>query len=100
VQQVQVEVVQAQVVHAGLEGAQRRVVAEVADPQLGGDEHLRAVDAGIAEALADLPLVAVGGRGVDQAVAVLDRGADRASGVLRRAHVDAETQGGDLDAVV
>jgi hypothetical protein len=100
VQQVQVEVVQAQVVHAGLEGAQRRVVAVVADPQLGGDEHLRAVDAGVAEALADFPLVAVGGGRVDQPVAVGDRRLDRAGGLFGGALVDAEPEGGHLDAVV
>ena len=99
-QQVQVDVVDAEPAQAGLEADLRGVVAVVADPQLGGDEDLVAVDAGAADALADLALVVVGGGGVDQPVAVAQRGLDGGGGLLGRALEDAQAEGGHRDAVV
>ena len=100
VQQVQVDVVDAEPAQAGVEADLRGVVAVVADPQLGGDEDLVAVDAGAADALADLALVVVGGGRVDQPVAVAQRGLDGGDGLLGRALEDAEAEGGHRDAVV
>jgi hypothetical protein len=77
VQDEQVEVVDAELGHRFLPGVQGLVVAVVADPDLGLDEHVRTVDAGTADALADLPLVAVRGGGVDVPVAGRQRGLDR-----------------------
>jgi hypothetical protein len=48
--------------------AQRWLVAVVADPQFRRDEHVAPVDAGAADALVDLALVAAGGGGVDESV--------------------------------
>jgi hypothetical protein len=50
--------------------------------------------------LTDLALVAVGGGGVDVAVALLQRGLDGGGRLLGRALEHAEAQGGHLDAVV
>jgi hypothetical protein len=99
VQQEEVDVVEAESPQATLEAAQRWLVAVVADPQLRRHEHLAALDSGAADALADLALVHVGGRGVDQPVAVLDRRLDRADRFGGRALEDAEAEGGHLDAV-
>ena len=67
-----------------LECVQRLVVPVVADPDLCSQEHVRGVEIGGVHRLADLPLVAVGGGGVDVAVAGLERGGDRVPGLLRR----------------
>ena len=77
VQDQQVDAVDAELAGALVERVEGFVVAVVADPHLGLDEHLVAVDAGAADGLADLALVGVGGGGVDVAVA-------RRAGPLRR----------------
>ena len=69
VQDQQVDLVDAELAGALVERVQGRVVAVVADPDLRLDEHLVAVDAGPADGLADLALVAVRGGGVDVPVA-------------------------------
>ena len=99
----QVELLDAELAGALVERVQRVVVAVVADPDLRLDEHLVAVDAGAADALADLALVAVGGGGVDQPVADgerrLDGGTVVSSGGVwktpspRAGHLDAVVQG-------
>ena len=99
-QQIEVDVVDAQPAQAGVEADLRGVVAVVAHPQLGGDEDLVAGDAGAADALADLALVVVGGGRVDQPVAVTQRGLDGGGGLLGRALEDAQAEGGHRDAVV
>ena len=68
VQEVEVERVEPELAHAALEAVQRRVIAVVADPKLGRDEQLPAVDTAAADRLSNLRLVAVGRSGVDQAV--------------------------------
>jgi hypothetical protein len=87
-------VVEPRPAQARVEAGLRGVVAVVADPQLGGDEDLVAVDAGAADALADLALVVVGGGRVDQPVAVPQRGLDGGLGLLGRAPEDAEAEAG------
>ena len=99
-QQIQVDVVDAQPAQARLEADLRGVVAVVADPQLGADEDLVAGNAGAADALADLALVVVGGGGVDQPVAVTQRRLDRGGGLLGRALEHAQAEGGHRDGVV
>jgi hypothetical protein len=69
-------------------------------PDLGLDEDLFARDAGVAQGLADLGLVAVGGGGVDVPVAEFERGLHGGDGLLGRGLEDAESEGGHLDAVV
>jgi hypothetical protein len=68
VQDEQVDLVDTELAGALVEGVQRGVVAVVADPDLGLDEHVGPAHARAADALADLALVGVGRRGVDEAV--------------------------------
>jgi hypothetical protein len=63
VDQVQVEVVQAELAQRGVEGALGVILAGVLDPQLGGDEQVLARDAAPLDRAADRFLVAVGGGG-------------------------------------
>jgi hypothetical protein len=60
-QDQQVELVDAKLAGALVEGVQRGVVAVVADPDLRLDEDVIAGDARAADALADFALVAVRG---------------------------------------
>jgi hypothetical protein len=90
VQQEEIDVVDAEPQQAAVEAGECLIVAVVADPELGDDEDLVAVDRGASDPLADLALVAVGGGRVDERVAVRDRGLDRARRLLRRALEDAE----------
>jgi hypothetical protein len=62
VQQVEVDDVEAELASAGVERAQGGVVSPVAEPQLGGDEHVVAGDVGRLDAVSDLLLVLVVGR--------------------------------------
>ena len=80
VDQVEVDVVEAEPAAALLEGLQGRVVALLRVPELGGDEDLLARDPGGGDRGADAGLVAVGGGGVDVAVAGRQRLLDRAPG--------------------
>ena len=99
-QEQQVEPVDAELPGALVEGAQRRVLAVVGDPDLRLDEHLGADESAAPDTLADLALVGVGRRGVDETVPGGDRGLDGADRLLRGALEDAESQGRDLDPVV
>jgi len=100
VQQDEIDVVDAEAAQTSVEADERLVVAVVADPELGDDEDLAAVDPGAPDRLADLALVAVGGGGVDERIAVRDRSLDRARRLLGRALEDAKSEGGHLDTVV
>src|SRR3954466_5916309 len=95
----QVDLLDAELARTLLEAVQRLVVAVVGDPDLRLDEDVGAVEARGADRLADLALVAVGGGGVDVAVAGGQRGLD-GGGLLRRALKDAEAERGNGDAVV
>ena len=79
VDQVEVDVIQAEPLQAGLAGVLRRLEALVVGGQLGGDEQLVARDARRGDRAADRGLVAVGRRGVDQPVARLQRRGHRAA---------------------
>ena len=100
VDQVEVDVVEAEPAEARLEGRQRRLVALLGVPQLGGDEEVLAGESRGGDRRADALLVAVGGGGVDMAVAGVERLLDHLLGVLGRHLEDAEAELGDLDAVV
>ena len=100
VQDEQVELVDAELAGALVERVQGLVVAVVADPDLGLDEDVGAVDPGRAEALADLALVAVRGGRVDVPVASRQRGFDGLRGHLGGGLEHAETEGRHHDAVV
>jgi hypothetical protein len=52
VDEVQVDVVEAELAERGVEGAQGRVVPLLGVPQLGGDEQLLAGDPGAGDGLA------------------------------------------------
>jgi hypothetical protein len=61
VEDEQVDLVDAELAGALVEPVQGLVVAVVADPDLGFQEDLGAVDAGLGDGFADLSFVAVGG---------------------------------------
>ncbi len=91
--QVEVDVLEAEPLHARIEGAERRVVAVIVVPQLRRDEHLAARKAARAEALADVDLVAVDARRVDVAVPAGEGGADGLPGrgaARRLPHAEAD----------
>ncbi len=107
VDQVQVDVVQAELAERGVEGAQRRVVPLLGVPQLGGDEQLLARQARGGQRPAGALLVGVDRGGVDAAVSGLQRGGDGrgrlgvrhlpdAEAELRHPHAVVEGDGGDL----
>ena len=93
VQDQQVDLLDAELPGALLEGVQRLVVSVVADPDLGLQEHLRRSSLGAVDRLADLALVAVGRRGVDVPVPGAERGADGISGLVWGRLEDAEARG-------
>jgi hypothetical protein len=104
VQDEQVDLVDAELARALVEGVQRLVVPVVGDPDLGLDEHLRAVETRAAQEatyrLTDLPLVAVRRSRVDVPIAHVQRRLDRRHGLVRRCLEDAEPQGRHVHAVV
>ena len=69
VDEVEVDVIEAEPLQAGVERAQRAVVALVVVPQLRRDEDLLAREPLVAHRGADVGLVAVDARGVDVAIA-------------------------------
>jgi len=79
---------------------QRLVVAVVADPDLGFDEHVVAGQARMADGQADFAFVAVRGGGVDEPVACRERRAHGLRGDVRRCLEHPEAERGHLDAVV
>ena len=82
-----------------MEGAFGLLVALVLVPALGRHEHLAAVEPGGADRPPDRRLVAVGGGGVDVAVAGVERLRDDLLGLLRRHLEDAEAELRDPRAV-
>src|SRR6188474_1270868 len=90
VDQVEVDVVEAEPPEALLERGQGRVVALARVPQLGGDEDLLAGDPRRGYRRPDPALVAVRGGGVDVPVADCERLLDHPLGLLRWHLEDAE----------
>jgi hypothetical protein len=100
VDQEQVEDVEPQLAHALVEGAEGGVEPLEVVRQLGGDEDVVEVDAGVGDRRTDTLLVLVALRGVDEAVSDVQRGADRRCRLLLRDLEDPEAHLGDLQAVV
>ena len=100
VEDQQVELIDAELAGALVERVQGLLVAVVADPDLRLDEHVVAGDAGAADPLADLALVAVRRGRVDEAIGLCESGLDGARGLVRRALEHAQAEGGHLDPVV
>ncbi len=100
VQDEQVDLVDAELAGALLEPVQGLVVAVVADPDLGLQEHLGPVQVRLRDCFPDLPLVAIRGGGVDVAVAGLQGRRDRIPGLIGRSLEHAKTEGGQGDVVV
>ena len=100
VDQVEVDVLHPEPPEALLERLEGRVEALLAVPELGRDEDLLARQAGGGDRRPDPLLVAVGGGGVDVAVAGGERLLDHPLGVLRGHLEDPESELRDLDAVV
>ena len=99
VDEVQVQHVEAELAHGGVEGAQRRVVALFEVPQLGRHEDVLARHVGLGECPADAGLVAVDGRGVDVSVTRVQSQPDHALGDVVFDLPDAVAQLGDGVAV-
>jgi hypothetical protein len=100
VEDQQVDLVDAELAGALVEGVQGLVVAVVGDPDLGLDEDLRAVETRATDRFADLALVAVRRGGVDVAVTGRQRGLDRCDRLVRSLLEDTEPQGLHLDALL
>jgi hypothetical protein len=100
VQDQQVDLVDAELAGALVEGVQRLVTSVVADPDLGLQEDRRTTAFRRVHRFADLALVAVCGGRVNVAVAGVERGRYRAARLVRRCLEDAEADRGHLDAVV
>jgi hypothetical protein len=100
VDQVQVEVVEAETGQRLLEGSLGAVLAAVLDPQLGGDEQLVPRDAAVGDGPADGLFVAVRLRGVEVAVAGGEGIGDGLLGLVGGDLEDAEPEDRHLDAVV
>lgn len=97
--QIQIDVLEPQALKASVEGVERLIVAVVIVPQLGGHEHLAAVELAARDGLADSLLVPVGGSGVDRAVTHLEGGGDGVRGVLLWNLEDTKAELRDLVAV-
>jgi hypothetical protein len=92
VQDQQVDLVDSELARALLETVQRLVVAVVADPDLGLQEHLRPVHIRTVNRLSHLALVTVSRRRVDVAVAGVQCGLDGRQGLVRRRLKDTEAK--------
>ena len=100
VDQKQVDVIRTQRAQCVVECAARVIGPVIAVVELAGDEHLAAVQPGIADPLTDLLLVAVHLGGVDVAVADLQRRTYCRGSLIRLDLEDAETQLRDGVAVI
>ena len=98
--QVQVEVVEAEALQRGAERLLGVLLAGVLHPQLGGDEQLPAGDAAGGDGAADGCLVAVRGGGVEVAVAGGQCAGDGLLGFLGGDLEHAEAEDRHLGAVV
>ena len=98
--EIEIDVVQAQSVQRPLECGLGRVVAGVLHPQLGGHEQLIAWDAAAVQGASDGLFVLIRRGGVDVPVAGVQRLADDRLGVVGGHLEDAESQDRDLDSVV
>lgn len=98
VDQIQVDVVGAQVLEGVVNGLGHALVVRVVE--LGGQPDLVAGHAGGLDAVADFLLVAVGGGSVDVAVTSLEGGLDGSVDLVGLGLPRAEADGGDLGARV
>ena len=94
--QVQVNVVGAQLLQGSLEGLESALVTLVRVPQLGGEEDIFASHVGVSDSAAHPRLVAVDSGGVDMAVAGFQGGAYNLLGdlVLNLPHAVAQLRNG------
>ena len=96
----QVDVIAAQLAQGFVDGRGGLFLAGVGNPHLGGDEHLVAAQAAVAQGLTHAFLVAVGLGRINQAIAH-GKGVAHAAARLRRVHlVNAVAQHGHFYAVV
>jgi hypothetical protein len=100
VDEVQIDVVQAQSLQGGGEGALRGFSAGVLHPELGGHEQLFSGDAARGDRTSDCLLVALGGGGVQRPVARREGVAHGLLGLVNGDLVDAEAEDRHRYAVV
>jgi len=96
--QVEVDVVEPELLEALDAGATRPLMPLVDVEALRRHEDLVAIELRSAQCLSDGGLVAVGGRGVDVAIAGRERERHGLDRLVRRDLEDAEAELGDLDA--
>jgi len=101
VNQVQIDVVEAETLQTRIESRQRRVVALIGVPQFGGDEDLVARYGRFPQALAHRRLITVDARGINVPVAgLVDRETHRTLCVLVTGLPHAKTQLRNPDPIV
>ena len=94
--QGQVQVVGLELAQALFETWNQQAIGEVGDPDLAGDKQLITWDAAIGDGLANVGLVLVDLRGVDDPVAQFQAGADGIHHHLALQTESAETKGWDV----
>src|SRR5438105_1517558 len=99
-QEQQVETIDTKLAGTFVERVQRGLVAVIADPHFGLDEHVIALNTRLTHPLSDLPLIAVRRRRVDEPIPLSNRGFDGGARLFRRALKYAEAERGYLNAVV
>src|SRR6476620_12011756 len=99
-QEQQVEAADSKLAGAFLERVQRGLVAVVADPPRGLDEHLVSRDPRLAHPFSDLPLIGVRRGGVDEPIAASNGRFDGGDRLLRCALEYDEADRRYLHAVV
>jgi hypothetical protein len=100
VEDEEVDAVDAKLAGALVERVEGLVVAVIADPHLGLDEHIVTVDAGSADGVADTGFVGVRGGSVDVPVPGAPCGLDGDGGLVGRGLEHAVADSGWFDVVV
>jgi hypothetical protein len=90
--QIKVNVIEAQAPQAFVASAQRFIVSMLAVPQFCGDENFFARHARIVQPFADASFVAVNSGGVDQAIAYCERSGNSGGGFFIRGLPSAESE--------
>ena len=101
VQQIEVDGIEPELAQGAVARIAHRIFVTIfADPELGRDEQIGALNAAFGDRLADFPLIAIDGSCIDQALAFGQCGLDGSNGVLRCGLEHAEAKRRHVHAVV
>ena len=100
VDQVQIQILQAQIFHGFLKSGQGGLITLLSIPQLAGDEQLLTGNAALFDRLSYADLVAVNSSGVDVAIANFHSGFDGLADLVIGGQEGAETDAGDFNPVI